>query len=172
MANGAIRYDRQISPLPVGEGPGVGAALDAISIPSGQPGAPIAQSTRQRIQRIMWERVSLRRDADGLAAALAELRALAVTTSADDATPLDPETANMLLVAQAITTAALARTESRGAHYRSDYPDRDPARDGHHTLLRHAPVTPDGAPPDASANVVVDGAADTAGEEAAYAHAR
>ena len=157
-----------IPPLPSGEGPGVGAALDAIIIPTSQPGVPVAQATRQRIQRIMWERVSLRRDAAGLAAALAELRALASADSADNATRLDPETANMLLVAQAITTAALARTESRGAHYRSDYPDRDPARDGRHTLLRRAPITRDVAP----ADVAPDVAADTASEEATYAHAR
>jgi L-aspartate oxidase len=35
------------------------------------------------------------------------------------------ELQNMLTVCYLITTAALARTESRGAHYRTDYPDRD-----------------------------------------------
>jgi L-aspartate oxidase len=34
---------------------------------------------------------------------------------------------NMLVAAKLITTAALARTESRGGHYRSDFPESDPA---------------------------------------------
>lgn len=91
--------------------------------------APVANETRAAIQRIMWERVSLRRDAQGLASALEELRGLAAGG------PYDTETANMLLVAQGVTLAALSRNESRGGHYRMDFPDRDTSRDGRHTLL-------------------------------------
>ena len=49
--------------------------------------------------------------------------------------PYDPETANMLLVAQGVTLAALSRDESRGGHYRTDFPERDTSRDGRHTML-------------------------------------
>jgi L-aspartate oxidase len=90
---------------------------------------PVAAETRMRLQRVMWERVSLRRDAEGLKGAQETLRALAGGAA------VDPETGNLLLVAQLVVAAALARTESRGGHYRLDYPDRDPARDGRHTLL-------------------------------------
>src|SRR5262249_21669381 len=89
----------------------------------------IAADVRTRLQRVMWECVSLRRDAEGLSSAQKTLRDLAGGAA------VDPETANLLLVAQLIVAAALARTESRGGHYRLDYPDRDPARDGRHTLL-------------------------------------
>ena len=34
-----------------------------------------------------------------------------------------------------IARCALARTESRGAHLRSDHPERDPAMDGRHVVL-------------------------------------
>jgi succinate dehydrogenase / fumarate reductase flavoprotein subunit len=34
---------------------------------------------------------------------------------------------NLLAVSEAITRAALERRESRGGHFRDDYPDKDPA---------------------------------------------
>jgi L-aspartate oxidase len=43
------------------------------------------------------------------------------------------EARNMLRVGHAIATAALARTESRGAHFRSDFPATDP--DWQHSLV-------------------------------------
>lgn len=102
---------------------------EGVSAPHAALDAPVADEARHALQRIMWERVSLRRDAAGLAAALHDLRALAASG------PFDAETANMLFAAQAIAAAAMARRESRGGHYREDYPDRDAARDGRHTLL-------------------------------------
>jgi succinate dehydrogenase/fumarate reductase flavoprotein subunit len=38
-------------------------------------------------------------------------------------------------VAYAILHSALARTESRGAHYRNDYPQRDDERFQKHSIL-------------------------------------
>jgi len=59
------------------------------------------------------------RDARGLATLLAELARL-------EAQPLCPAAADRLLVARLIAAAALARTESRGAHFRTDFPRQDP----------------------------------------------
>ena len=44
---------------------------------------------------------------------------------------------NMLLVARTVTQAALARTESRGAHQREDYPEMDPAWAGNQVARLH-----------------------------------
>ena len=46
------------------------------------------------------------------------------------------ETANMLEVSYAVLACALARCESRGAHYREDYPRRDPRWDGMNLVVK------------------------------------
>jgi L-aspartate oxidase len=46
------------------------------------------------------------------------------------------ETQNMLSVSRLISASALARTESRGVHYRSDHPDADPQQEGKHLIVR------------------------------------
>ncbi len=102
-----------------------------------EPGVALAMpaaKARDTLRRLMWQHASLRRDAHGLSAAARELRALAKHG------PLDPESANMLTVAQLIVAAAASRTESRGGHFRTDFPDRDPQRDGRHTLVAPAEV--------------------------------
>ena len=48
---------------------------------------------------------------------------------------VDPETANLLLVAQLVIAAALARDGEPWRPLPLDYPDRDAARDDRHTLL-------------------------------------
>jgi L-aspartate oxidase len=74
--------------------------------------APPAPSDATR--RALWENAGLERDADGLARLL------------EDPHPL----------AQLIARCALARTETRGAHRRRDYPRADPALDGRHVVVR------------------------------------
>lgn len=95
----------------------------------------VAGSVRWALRRVMWERVSLRRDAAGLDCAARALRELA------SAGPVDQETASMLVAAQLITAAAASRDESRGGHYRTDHPTTDVARDGMHTLIGHAGIS-------------------------------
>ena len=62
------------------------------------------------------------RDGPGLTATLEHLAGLA-----DRLEPGASEARNMVDAGRLIARAALARTESRGAHYRSDYPATDPA---------------------------------------------
>jgi len=45
------------------------------------------------------------------------------------------ETGCLLDVAEATVASALHRTESRGTHFREDYPERDDARWLRHTLV-------------------------------------
>jgi L-aspartate oxidase len=72
----------------------------------------------QRIRTIMWEQVGLVRTEAGLVEALREFRDIAAAV----AEPKAADVRNMLTAAQLIATAALSRRESRGAHFRADYP--------------------------------------------------
>jgi L-aspartate oxidase len=106
-----------------------GVRVPAAVVDPSVAASDVAGRARWVLRQTMWERVSLRRDASGLYAAATALRDLATGG------PVDPETGNMLLAAQLIVAAALAREESRGGHFRTDFPERDAARDGQHTLL-------------------------------------
>ncbi|WP_244632488.1 hypothetical protein [Microbacterium sp. Se63.02b] len=67
----------------------------------------------------MWAEVGLLRTGDGLARALRTLQGWAAATPAP-ITTAEHEDANLLLLARATASAALARTASVGAHHRVD----------------------------------------------------
>ena len=71
----------------------------------------------RRIRELMWRFVGLERDATGLERAAVELRDVASGTPSGLG-----ELSNGLLVAKMVVWAARARTESRGAHLRRDFP--------------------------------------------------
>ncbi|MDQ8042838.1 L-aspartate oxidase [Cellulosimicrobium sp. XJ-DQ-B-000] len=96
------------------------------------PSALVAAAARSRIQSIASAGPGVLRDGDGLAAAAARLAA--VRTDAHEASDVvaqpqaaEWETTNVHQVATALTAAAALRTESRGGHFRTDFPASDPA---------------------------------------------
>lgn len=84
------------------------------------PGADAADMI-QRIRTIMWEQIGLVRTEAGLLEALREFRDMAAAV----AEPKAADVRDMLTAARLIATAALSRRESRGAHFRADYPEVD-----------------------------------------------
>jgi fumarate reductase (CoM/CoB) subunit A len=87
---------------------------------------------RRRLKETAWLRLGIVRDGDGLRAGLREVRRLGEelgsrSPGSPRALLAHSELASSLLTAEACFTAALHRRESRGAHFRSDFPDQDPA---------------------------------------------
>ncbi len=100
------------------------------------PASALPGTRRKAMQQVMSRYVSVVRDATGLQTAIRELELLATA-------PLETEidrreawiSANTALASLAIAQAALLREESRGAHFRSDFPERDAQLDGVHVVL-------------------------------------
>jgi fumarate reductase flavoprotein subunit len=101
---------------------------------SGRLGDPTAlESIRERLYEAMWNDAGIVRDGPGLARAARTLDSLrdelasigvpdnerAFNLTWHDALNLD----NLIAVSRVIVTAASARENSRGAHYRADFPD-------------------------------------------------
>ncbi len=111
------------------------AAIAACRLPLDRPQGDIG-ALRERLYELMWEDVGIFRDASGLRraeGALIELdeeldrTGIAGDTLAFNLTWQDwLNLKSLILVSRAINAAALAREESRGAHFRSDFPATAP----------------------------------------------
>jgi len=111
----------------VGAVPAPAAEPVALSFPEG--GLAADHEALADLRRTMTAHVGVRRNAGGLKAALRVIARLEAA-HADD-----PSFCNMTATATLIAAAALQRTESRGGHWRDDYPNPDP-RLAHRTMIR------------------------------------
>lgn len=92
---------------------------------------------KNRMKDIMWDKVAIFRDHDGLTQAVDELKELLAKSQnvkiKSKTRAANPELEEayrvpmMLKLALCVAVGALQRTESRGAHYREDYLKRDDA---------------------------------------------
>ena len=85
------------------------------------------------IQSLAWEHCGIARSAEGLRAVLAELDGARMCPK-QGASRSDYETRNIHTVATLIARCALAREESRGGHYRTDFPETRPE------FLKHSAI--------------------------------
>jgi succinate dehydrogenase/fumarate reductase flavoprotein subunit len=115
---------------------GVSAVDQIRRLAEGQNGDIAAAELLEALRDVMWRDVGPLRNAAGLvraAARLGELRAALPDVAVAPGTAFNPvlsdwfELRASLLAAEAVTGAAAARRESRGAHQRDDFPDTDSA---------------------------------------------
>ena len=99
-----------------------------------QPPAPdrrvpglVPGGVRRELQELMTSRVGVLRHADGLADAVGLLDKLA-GLEADVVDQDSWETTNLVTLATALAGAAALREETRGSHWREDFPERDDPR--------------------------------------------
>ncbi|MCX7600010.1 MAG: L-aspartate oxidase [Armatimonadetes bacterium] len=111
--------------------------LDAVEAAGSMepPAVPALPSdVADQVRELMWKRVGIVRNSDGLSAVVDELAHLWQRTEWSPwPAAQEAEAANMVEVASVITRAALAREESRGAQYRTDFPE---TKDEWHCHLR------------------------------------
>jgi L-aspartate oxidase len=117
---------------------------DVASVPAPSPASAgpsareTARASREAVRGATWESLGLERSGEGLAGLVRALDGWAERPGFAAADRASAETRNLVDVARAMAGSALFRQESRGAHFRSDFPDRDDRRFLGHTLWEGA----------------------------------
>ena len=123
----------------------IAANIDHCLAPLNRPPADV-NDIRDRLSQLMWEDAGILRDEAGLLRARAGLEALAEEVAAAGVPDHDRvfnlswhewmNVENLVLVSRTICEAALARTDSRGAHFREDFPKTGPLEESAYTVVR------------------------------------
>ena len=157
---GAATYARAVTSEPRVDAGRVDAIAAELLAPFERRAGESPYAVQDALQDMMGTYVGIARGADDLQGALAEieqLRARAARVGVDGNRQYNPgwhtalDLRNLLTVSEAVTRAALARRESRGAHTRVEYPDSDPQlgrvnvvvrREGDAMTVREEPIPP------------------------------
>ncbi|MFV0526949.1 MAG: L-aspartate oxidase [Acidimicrobiales bacterium] len=139
----AVTVDRVHAPDPGSDSGSVSDPdPDPASAPDSAPGSVFGdrdgawaadQGVAGTIRELLWAHAGVERDGPGLAAGRRRLAGIVLSPRASTATRPIHQIAHLVL------EAASARTESRGAHFRLDHPQSDPAQ-AHRRRHRPGPV--------------------------------
>jgi L-aspartate oxidase len=108
---------------------------DLSAAPDGGPPPLFPAITERELRAITWNACGILRNGPELAAAKKKLESRAMKAAAESSRP-DFELRSICQVAQLIATAALVRQESRGGHYRTDFPARSEAFEKHSVITK------------------------------------
>jgi fumarate reductase flavoprotein subunit len=121
----------------------VGVAIDECLLPLRRARADI-NSIRDRLLDLMWDDVGVLRDAQGITRAqaqLADLKSELLASGIGDNNRVFNlswhdwlNLHSLIEVSEVIAAAALSRENSRGAHYREDYPEVGSLEDSYFTI--------------------------------------
>jgi L-aspartate oxidase len=92
-------------------------------------------ATLTKIRDVMWREVGILRSGKELANAIQQLQSVEIST-AEKPGRAGRELRNLHALALLIARSALAREESRGSHYRSDFAYRDDEEFGKHSVVQ------------------------------------
>jgi fumarate reductase flavoprotein subunit len=133
------------------DGAAIDAAIEECERPFRSGGNAQLHSLRDRLYDVMWDKVGIIRDAAGLAEAERELAALDAELercSLPDANRAFNLTwhdwlnlRSLVAVSRVIAIAASARTDSRGAHFRADFPHTGALEQSAFTSIRNGQLT-------------------------------
>ncbi len=157
-----LRLAAHLSQENAGTAAGLRANIDVVDyeelsplkiLPFGNAYELTTQQVKYRLREVMWQYVSLSRDQEGLREAQRRLQILRSCLSLtaphehqqSAVAMLEwSETLNMLQVASIVIAAALARCESRGSHWRLDYPYSVDSLAGRHYAFQRSHAHPVG----------------------------
>jgi succinate dehydrogenase / fumarate reductase flavoprotein subunit len=142
----AAEFAKANGAAPVDQAAVDAAARDALA-PFERSGGESPYHVQHELQSMMQSLVGIVRIESEMKTALeklAGLRERAMKVGADGNREYNPgwhtaiDLKNLTMISEAITRAALERTESRGGHFRDDYPDKDPKQATFNIQLKKA----------------------------------
>jgi len=141
----ALEYARSAEFAPFNEGHEKARVLNQIEEIFQRDGTESYNDIRNEMKEVMMEKCGVFRDEDNLKSCIATIQGLQERHTKGRVTDKGRlfntelyeiiELGNMLKIAEIIATAALARKESRGGHYRTDFPKRDDQEFLKHSLV-------------------------------------
>jgi L-aspartate oxidase len=125
---------RQSVGLPGSPAPKPGNVQNANAGPKAGNGTPYPAAF-DKIRDVMWRQIGIMRDGKDLPAAITQLQAIEIPKG-EKPGRAEYEVRNLHSLALLMARSALAREESRGSHYRSDFPYRDDEKFGKHSIAQ------------------------------------